>query len=227
MSKVAERRQNLKDALVRSAEQRIGRDGLAALRARDLAADVGCALGAIYNVFPDLDALVLAVNARTLAAFEHFLGEVDLSKKDELHDVHPAVVRLVRLAIAYLDFAVSYGLRWRALFEHRMGGQDQTPAWYIEAQKPLFLLVEEPLRTLRPELDEIQLRVLARSVFSAVHGIVHLGLDKKVVSLPVATLRQQIEQIVIALGTGLVSAKSPLKKPVPRRRGSTGKPKRA
>jgi AcrR family transcriptional regulator len=41
-----------------------------ALRARDVAQNVGCALGAIYNVFADLDALVLAVKERTLDMLE-------------------------------------------------------------------------------------------------------------------------------------------------------------
>jgi len=34
------------------------------LRARDFAADAGCSLGAIFNVFDDLNAIVMAVNGR-------------------------------------------------------------------------------------------------------------------------------------------------------------------
>ena len=202
MSKVAIRRQHLRDALLAAAERTIGQQGLAGLRARELAAEVGCALGAIYNVFPDLDALVLAVNARTLAAFEQFLGESDLRVENPT-DPDPDVARLVRLAAAYLDFAVAYGQRWRALFEHRMSGQRDIPAWYIEAQKPLFSLVEEPLGRLRPELDSEQRRILGRSLFAAVHGIVSLGLDRKLVTLPPELLRSQVEEIVTAMGVGL------------------------
>ena len=40
------------------------------MKARPLAEAAGCALGAIYTVFPDLDALILAVSARTLARLE-------------------------------------------------------------------------------------------------------------------------------------------------------------
>src|SRR2546426_7778364 len=74
-AKTAERRQELRGALIEAAERAIGKGGLEALRARDLAEEVGCALGAIYNVFPNLDALVFEVNARTLRAFEAFLAE--------------------------------------------------------------------------------------------------------------------------------------------------------
>ena len=53
--KVAVRREVLRKSLIDIATQRIARDGLSALRARDLAGDAGCAVGAIYNVFGDLN----------------------------------------------------------------------------------------------------------------------------------------------------------------------------
>ena len=67
-SKAAERRDKLRDALIDAAERTLETQGLRALRARDLAAEVGCAVGAIYNAVADLDELIYAVNARTLAA---------------------------------------------------------------------------------------------------------------------------------------------------------------
>ena len=63
--KVAEKRKVLRENLIILAERTISQDGLAALRARDLAKEAGCATGAIYNVFDDLTDLVLTVNART------------------------------------------------------------------------------------------------------------------------------------------------------------------
>lgn len=47
-----ERRERLRMALIDAAEATIAADGLAALKARDLAREVGCALGAIYTAFP-------------------------------------------------------------------------------------------------------------------------------------------------------------------------------
>ena len=45
-------------------------------------------------------------------------------------------------------------------------------------QTRLFVYVEEPLRMLRPTTPERR-ALLARSLFSAVHGIVALGLEEK------------------------------------------------
>src|SRR5687768_4798170 len=202
MSKTAERRQNLREALLGAGEATISRHGLAALKARSLAQEVGCALGAIYNVFPDLDALIYEINARTLAMFAERVRALS-DAGDVAAQADPAVARLVRLAEAYLDFAASHGPRWRALFEHRVGGLRQVPQWYIDAQVPLFMLVEEPLREIRPDFDASQRALLARNVFAAVHGVVAFGLDEKLAAMPASVLRDQLRQIVTALGSGL------------------------
>jgi AcrR family transcriptional regulator len=70
-----ERRQHLRAALVEAAERVIAERGLPHLKARDLASAVGCAVGAIYNVFPDLDGLILEVNLRTLVLFEAYIAQ--------------------------------------------------------------------------------------------------------------------------------------------------------
>src|SRR5450631_3331712 len=59
------RRAELRQKLIDAAEHLIKTHGLSGVKARPLAEAACCALGAIYNVFPDLDALILAVSART------------------------------------------------------------------------------------------------------------------------------------------------------------------
>jgi len=59
-------RGELRDALLAAATQTIAGRGHQALRARELATQVGCSVGSIYNVFPDIDALILEVKGQTL-----------------------------------------------------------------------------------------------------------------------------------------------------------------
>jgi AcrR family transcriptional regulator len=199
-----ERREQLRTALIDAAEGIIARDGLAALRARDLAAAAGCALGAIYNVFDDLDAIVFAANMRTLALLDRHLGEAARRKPASGAKLDaPDVARLTALAQAYLDFAAKHGPRWRALFEHRPEDGKIAPSWYIEEQNRIFQLVEEPLRAIRPDLAAGELAQLARAVFSAVHGVVSLGLEQKLGEIPMRRLREQAVAIVTAIARGL------------------------
>lgn len=199
----AGRRDRLRDALVAAAEDTIAKGGLEELRARDLAEKAGCAVGAIYNAVDDLDQLVLLVNVRTLAALEHELAKAHGG--DDVASVDAAIAQLVRLALAYLTFAAANAPRWRALFDHRMPGRE-VPEWYRNEQPRLFRHVEAPLRVLQPRASPKRRALLARSLFSAVHGLVRLGLEEKLQAIPLTALREQMTFIVTAVGRGMASA---------------------
>jgi AcrR family transcriptional regulator len=189
------RHQDLNDRLLAAAEQVIAADGLPSLRARALAETVGCSVGAIYGVFPDLDALVLVVNGRTLEA-------IDAAMRDTGSGSGPAE-HLVRLAEAYLGYAAAHRQRWSALFHHRMPeGRTVTP-WYAARQAAAFAHIEAPLAVLQPGLPDTERALLARTLFSAVHGMVELGLDEKVVAVPLPVLRAQVRLVVQAIAGGL------------------------
>jgi len=203
MTKAAERRQQLRNALISAAERTIETDGLSGLRARALAFQVGCAVGAIYNVVTDLDDLIIAVNSRTLAALERDLAAAErVSKAAEKAS---PVDRLVRLGTAYLAFATAHRVRWRALFEHRLPLGKCLPEQFLEDQRRLFRYVEEPLGELQPLLSEERRALVARSLFSAVHGVVMLGLEEKLQTVPSEILREQVSFIVTMAGRGMLA----------------------
>ena len=196
----ADRYTALREQLTDVAERTIAKKGLAALKARDLAREAGCAVGTIYNVFEHLDELVLCVGSRTLAMLEATLEPVRSPVRHS--SAEEAVDEIVRLALAYLEFAAVHPVRWRALFEHRMSEARPLPEWFVEQQHRLFAQVERPLAALLPELDRDARRILARTVFSAVHGIVALGLEEKLVSLPSPDLDRQLAAAVRAIAAG-------------------------
>jgi AcrR family transcriptional regulator len=195
-----DRHAELRQQLIDAAERTIAKKGLAALKARDLARDAGCAVGTIYNVFEHLDELVLCVGSRTLTMLERALGA---ARPERLRSAtEDARDDLVRLALAYLEFAATHAVRWRALFEHRVSEGRRLPEWFVEQQHGLFAQVEQPLGELLPELDQKAQRGLARTVFSAVHGIVALGLEEKLAPLSLPDLGRQLAATVRAIATG-------------------------
>lgn len=203
--KTTERRQSLREALIAVAERSIDAHGLAGLKARELAAEAGCAVGAIYNVVADLDDLVLAVNARTLTMLEAELVAAALPPPggvDGNDGADGATAQLVRMALGYLRFAAAHTRRWRAVFDHRLPDGKELPDWYRGQQQRLFAFVEQPLQVLQPDLAHEQFELLARSLFSAVHGIVMLGLEEKLGAVSLADLEAQTTAILTALGVG-------------------------
>ncbi|HTV71078.1 MAG TPA: TetR/AcrR family transcriptional regulator [Rhizobiaceae bacterium] len=189
-----EKREDLKRRLIDAAEVRIGKSGLAALRARDLAEDAGCALGAIYNAFEDMDDLILRVNARTLARLGQMASGTGASDPG---------ARLKELALAYAAFASENTNLWAAIFEHRMAGDRPTPEWYLQENAVLIEQIVKPVAKLRPGLAQRELLVRARTLFSAVHGIVTISIENRFVGIPAANLKAELERFVDVLVTGI------------------------
>ena len=189
------RRMELREALILIAERTIAQNGLTALRARDLASEAGCAVGAIYNVFGDLTDLVLAVNARTF----HRLGAgVAEALADAPQD---PVEQLVIMAQAYHRFAAENHLSWRALFDVERAPGEAAPDWYLQEMGQLFTYISDPLAVIFPERDSVELVLLTRALFSSVHGIVLLGLDEASAGVPSDDIDRMIALVLRQIAT--------------------------
>lgn len=199
MSKTLKRREKLRCELILAAERSIGAKGMAGLKTRELARDIGCANGAVYNLVEDMDELILLVGSRTLERLDASLTAAESDGPASAGET------LARIAVAYCDFAADNLELWRALFEHRMAPGKPIPEWAIEQQMELFRHIYRPLATLFPQRSAAELSVTARSLFSAVHGMVALGLEQKLIAVPVDALRAEIAIIVRAMIRGLKS----------------------
>ncbi len=188
--KVEARRAALRENLIEHAETRIVADGIKNLRARDLAKDAGCALGAIYNVFGDLDDLILTVNARTF----HRLGAaVAESLADAPQD---ATEQLIVMSHAYHRFAAENFNAWRALFDIERAQGDTAPDWYLREMGQLFAYIDAPLSVIFPDHDAKTRALLTKALFSSVHGIILLGLEEASAGVPARHLEEMISLLL-------------------------------
>ena len=152
-----------------SAERLLSEKGLAGLKAREVAAGAGCALGAIYTAFGDLDEVILRVGLRTLGRLEAELrarGEGDA---------------LERLALAYLAFA----RREKPCLERALRfspAARRNPSRLVRHQSGtgLFTLLEAPLSRAPPDCAKRTKSGDARArSFPPCMAIVALGLEEK------------------------------------------------
>jgi AcrR family transcriptional regulator len=192
-------RERLRTAMLSIATRILDAEGLEGLQARRIARDAGCSVGTLYNIFESLDNLVLAANARTLDD----LGRALIVARDTSARA-PLEGRLEALALAYLRYAIVHEKSWRAVFEHHMAIGHTVPEWYREAQTRQFSLVEEVLYDVLPE-PKTRSRA-ARALFSAVHGIVALALDRKLGEFEPAETEAQVRLILTAAAQGLAGA---------------------
>lgn len=189
-----DRKADLRTRLIEAAEAEIAEKGLLGLKARDVTQRAGCALGAIYNAVADLDELVMRVNSRTLERLGAALAPASSAGS-------PEAVTLA-LADAYAVFALENRRLWSALFEHRLPEGVEMPDWHRQEHEVLIARIVDPLRQLRPDLPEDEVRLRVRTLFGAVHGVVHLALQGRLVGVPEPQLRQEVAALVGALVVG-------------------------
>jgi AcrR family transcriptional regulator len=165
----------------------IAAKGLRSLKVRDVAEATGCSIGSVYNEFGDFDGLILTANRQTVQ---------DLTARLVAVPADDAIGQLHGLAATYLEFATTHANLLRSLFEHRMEDDRPFPEDILQMVMQAFELMYPPLVRLLPERDPQDIALLARILFSAVHGIISLGLEERMVAVPPDALRQQLAQFV-------------------------------
>ncbi len=156
--KVEKRRDALRNKLTDIAEARIREAGISAIKARDLAKQADCAVGAIYNVFDDLQDIIIAVNGRTFQRLGRAVA-ISLAGKEAL----PPTERLIVMSCAYLEFAAANPNAWRSLFDIRMTKDMDVPQWYLDELERLFGFIAGPVGECFPDMSERDTGLMTRA----------------------------------------------------------------
>jgi AcrR family transcriptional regulator len=190
-------RDRQRTVMLHAVEEIIASEGLAAAQARRIAQAANCSVGTLYNVFGDIDGLLLAANQRTLQD----LGRVLMAASARSASAD-TLARLMALASAYLDYASANQRRWRAVFEHVLPDDKLAPPSYREDRRNLLALIETQLEQ---AISAPEARAdAAHALFSAVHGIVLLSIDAKLGPFEPARCERQIRFIVENVVKGIV-----------------------
>ncbi|MEE9195390.1 MAG: TetR/AcrR family transcriptional regulator [Alphaproteobacteria bacterium] len=164
MARNTEKRRQLifEDALV-AAKKIARKEGLASLTVRRIARDIGCSVGTIYNVFDNLDTLILHLNGRTFDALYEELIKVEAKGEPR------AVVE--NLTETYLGFVRDNANLWNVIFEHVWPAKYPLPDWYREKVERLLKLLADILAPLFPPGREDENYLAALVLWSGLHGI--------------------------------------------------------
>ncbi len=146
-------------------------EGQKDLTVRKVAGEIGYSHGTLYNIFADLDDLIVHLNGRTLDALYEILKDIPLDGEPE--------AALRRLGRGYIEFTRRHKNRWNLLFEHHLPHGRELPQWHYEKVLRLLALVEAPLAPLFPPGREKERVHSARVLWSALHGICSLEGTRK------------------------------------------------
>lgn len=189
-------RAGLKDDLIEVAERLIAERGLAEFTARELAARVACSVGSIYNMFEDLDDLIVTIHGRTLARLDQALraGRNESATAEE---------NLQALARHYIGFIAENRHLWAAIFEHRLPHGRAVPEWYQARLNALFALIETIIAPLLRNNEEGERRRQSRILWASLHGICSLGAAEKLDLISAESIDDLAAEMIATYVAGL------------------------
>lgn len=182
----------VREALIKSALALMQEGGLAAVKAREVAERAGVSVGTVYNLFGNVDQLILAANVRiydelgAIGTRRMIAIEADLQKRIRAGKVGDTPrerlrARLVGLAETYVDFVSANANRWSALLAFnrtRAVGESEDNLQHLNA---LIDILGDVLKEAPRWRTPAERRLAGRALWSAVHGVVmtsYFGDDK-------------------------------------------------
>ena len=173
----------VRDDLIRSTLSLMEQGGLEAVKARAVADAVGVSVGTVYNLFGNVDQLILTANLRVyqelgaIGAAGMVTIEADLQKKiksGKLADTprNRLYVRLRGLAETYVDFVSKNANRWSALLAFnrtRTMSENEDNLRHLNA---LIDILGDVLKDTPKWSTANERRQVGRALWSAVHGII-------------------------------------------------------
>lgn len=175
---------DLPEALVRCAVEMLDADGAADLSLRAVARRLGVSTAAPYRHFPDRAALLSAVAA---------VGYADLTRDLAARHPEPASAHdLADLAVAYVDFALDRP----GVFSTMFGPEsDRESAASASAAAVIHVYLRAAaVRALRTEDAD----AVATGMWSLVHGLAFLYLNRKLVPATREQIRERVRGTVLA-----------------------------
>lgn len=150
---------------------------------REVAKKIGYSIGTMYQVFKNIDDLIVHVNAATLDEMQAYLTE-RLSRS-----VNPSL----DMAVGYFEFAHNNPNLWLTIFEHKYSDKFPLPNWYKEKLQTMFQFAEKVFSEKNDELKDSRKKTI--SIWASIHGVTILSITRKleiVNSIPARVLIRTI-----------------------------------
>jgi len=185
----------LRELIILETTKIVEQEGLEGLSAREIARRVGYSPGTLYNVFENLDDLLLTIEARLLETLAERLARTD--------PTGPPEERLRRLVGAYYSFTQERPKLWNLLTEHRMPAGREVPDWYQEKLENLLQPIEEALAPYLTSAEPGVQKRAAQTLWASVHGMTSLSTANKLSHVTAHAGRSMVDEFISTYLAGL------------------------
>ena len=185
----------LRELILEASTELIEANGLSGLSAREIARRIDYSPGTLYNIFENLDDLVLTIEGRLLDRLADALAAVP--KSDDPKET------IVQMAKAYLAFTHENPKLWNLLFEHHLPQGRDVPNWYLQKLEGLLSKVEDAVAPLMVGKDPHAANRAARVLWAGVHGVTSLSTTDKLSNITTEAAAPLVEDLVKTYLSGL------------------------
>ena len=172
--------EELRELILQAATDIVVENGLEGLSARELAKRIGYSPGTLYNVFDNLDDLLLTIEARLLDDLAERLAQAPMTGTPQ--------ERAQRLSEAYYAFTQQSPNLWNLLLQHRLPSEQNVPEWYQTKIERLLASLQSALDPLLGNADARSKQRATRTFWAALHGVTSLSTANK---LPLASAQER------------------------------------
>lgn len=161
---------NVKEALIGEAMKFLQSNEVESLSLRRLAREVGVSPSAVYNHFPDKNALMLAIKIRLYGKFNDYIASHCKASEDPVDS-------LLQICLAYYDFSQEHPARFKMLFSSTLPMEWSTPEM-VEVSCHNLVIVRKLVLAIfnkyQVPCDEETVVNTTLLLWSQIHGIISL-----------------------------------------------------
>ena len=187
--------EELRQLILDASQTIVERGGIASLSAREIARMIGYSPGTLYNIFENLDDVLLTMQVQLMGRTVDHLKRVPLGDDGEEN--------IDALMNAYVDFALVNRRMWNLFLAHNLPSTATMPTPFREYTNTLVDIVRIALTPIAPDASRESLEATSRALWAGVNGITAIAATEKGVYLTPATAQAYAKELTSNFIRGL------------------------
>jgi AcrR family transcriptional regulator len=187
--------EELRQKILEAAKDIIEREGLVGLSAREIARAIGYSPGTLYNIFENLDDVLLTLQKNMLANLLEALTSIEADGAPEKS--------IEIYARAYLNFALDNKLMWNLLFAHNMAQNKTIPHALIDNVNKISAFLQSTIARVIPDASPSEIEFASKALWTGVHGVTAVAVTEKGPTLNPTTAHKFVDQLTSTYVRGL------------------------
>ena len=187
--------EELRQLILDASQTIVERNGIAGLSAREIARMIGYSPGTLYNIFENLDDVLLTMQVQLMGRTVEHLRRVPQGDDAE-HNVEA-------LAQAYVDFALVNRRMWNLFLAHTLPTGVSMPAIFHDYTTTLVEIVGRPLAQIATGASRETVEAAARAFWAGINGITAIAATEKGIYLTPATAQAYARELTSNFIKGL------------------------